>query len=228
VWITVTGGATVRRVAWWLLLTCTVIGLASMHTLGHGRVAGPSAHPGGGASSHVPSGAAAGSSSHPVGLAAGSPSHLPVGFAAGSPSHLPVGFAAGSFSYLPAGLAAGSFSHPSVGSAAGFLSGPSSFSYRSVHSFAPAPAGLRSGGILAGPHPDDHGSGGGHGAAWGVCLAVLVALTVSVLLSACLLLRRRGGRDGSARAFSAGGVISRGPPRHGAGLRLAAISVMRI
>jgi hypothetical protein len=35
VWIEV-GGAMSRRAAWWLLLARTVIGLASMRTLGHG------------------------------------------------------------------------------------------------------------------------------------------------------------------------------------------------
>jgi hypothetical protein len=88
--------------------------------------------------------------------------------------------------------------------------------------------GFRSGGLLAGPHSDDRESGGGHGAAWSVCLAVLVALTVAVLLLAWLLLRRRAGRHVNVRGFSAGWVISRAPPRRGAGLRLASVSVMRI
>jgi hypothetical protein len=55
VWIKV-GDAMSRRAAWWLLLACTVIGLASMHTLGHGSLS--SALHGARSMSHVVAGPA--------------------------------------------------------------------------------------------------------------------------------------------------------------------------
>ncbi|WP_146246238.1 hypothetical protein [Actinoplanes xinjiangensis] len=56
---------------------------------------------------------------------------------------------------------------------------------------------LGHGRVPVGAHPEEREPGGGRGAAWTVCLAVLVALTAAVLQSAWLL-RRRAGRSVSA------------------------------
>lgn len=63
--------------------------------------------------------------------------------------------------------------------------------------------------------------------AWSVCLAVLAGLTVAALLLFWLL-RRRSDVRVNVRSFSIGRVIPRAPPRRGAGLQLASISVIRI
>ncbi|WP_433794200.1 hypothetical protein [Actinoplanes sp. CA-252034] len=176
-WITAVGGATVRRMAWWVLLTCTVIGLASMHTLGHGRVAG----------SH---------GAHLAGGPASAPSPFPLGSSAPSP-------------FLLVSSASSVLVAPLVG----------------LHS-----VGSLVGGPAVGSPSEDHESGGGHGSAWSVCLAVLAGLTAAVSLLAWLLLRRRAGSPVGVPAFvfSAGWVIPRAPPSLQAGLRLAVTSVMRI
>ncbi|MFD1367162.1 hypothetical protein [Actinoplanes sichuanensis] len=97
-------------------------------------------------------------------------------------------------------------------------------------SFAASPASslidFRSAEFQVGAHPGDHGSGG-HGAVWSVCLAVLTGPTVAVLLLFWLLRRLAGGLV-DVRSFSIGRVNPRGPPRRGAGLQSAAISVLRI
>jgi hypothetical protein len=162
------GGAMSRRAAWWWLLTCTILGLASMHTLGHGRHSASFSAPA------VPF------------------SHS---FTSAAPSS----------------------SSPSSGSLSGASAPGSSSLVSSVIDFL-------AGGHSGGSHAGDRESDGAQVGAWSVCLAVLVGLTVAVLL---LLLRQAGGRM-RMRAFSTGRVISRAPPRRGAGLHLATISVMRI
>ncbi|GIE76007.1 hypothetical protein Aph02nite_19570 [Actinoplanes philippinensis] len=75
-------------------------------------------------------------------------------------------------------------------------------------------------GLPAGPHTDDHGSGG-HGTVWSVCVAVL---TVTLLLSLSAWSLPRRWDDG----FPSGRVTPRAPPSGGAGLRLISTSAIRI
>lgn len=202
------GGAVSRRAAWWLLLTCTVVGLAAMHTLGHGRHAG---------SSHAPV--------SPVPALSPVPVFSPVSaVSALSPVSVVSVFSHGSagavFSVLSP-VSAGPWASPALSHVSADLwASPSLPHVSSAHVSA-----LRLFVIdfLSGDGEPD----GGHGVAWRVCLAVLVGLTVAVLLLAWLLRWRAGGL-GTMRVSSAGRVISRAPPRRGVGLRLASVSVMRI
>jgi hypothetical protein len=63
---------------------------------------------------------------------------------------------------------------------------------------------------------------------WSVCLAVLSGLAVLVLLAALLVVARWRRHDGPAAGAVPWPAAPRGPPRRRVGLRLAAVSVLRI
>lgn len=161
------------RIARWLLLACTILGLAAMHSLGHG-----SSHTGAGHGEHAS--------------------------AAGHGKQL---------SAAPAFAAV--MSEPMAASMTAFAA-----------VLAAAPAAVAGGGCSG----DCHGAGGPgrHDddiSGFSVCLAVLAAFGIAMLLAWLRL--RTPVPTGALAHPSARWATLRAPPTAGAGLRLAALSVMR-
>ena len=157
------------RAARWLLLACTILGLAAMHSFGHGS------HTGGG--------------------------------------HDPQPAAAGHGEQLPGAPA------PAVAMS------PSMTAFTAV--LVAMPVAVTGGGCSG----ECHGAGGPGRqrddiSAFSVCLAVLAAVGIAVLLAWLRL--RTPALAGPRTRPAARWVASRAPPRAGAGLQVAALSVMRI
>ncbi|MEV5818995.1 hypothetical protein AB0L22_07450 [Micromonospora haikouensis] len=195
------------------LLLCTLIGLAAMHTLGHG------AHSGG---THAGHDGAAPRDGHPALAAFADGAAVPATLADGTGG--PVALAGGmggpvapAVSVALAGGAgalwafAGGMAVPVGGMVAAVTLG--------------ARAGCPAGGCApARLLPDSGGADGPSG--WSACLAVLGALGVALLVAVLLLTRARApGPPGR----QAGGVSAgpRAPPSRPLGLRLAEVSVSR-
>ncbi|MEU5939616.1 hypothetical protein ABZ807_10540 [Micromonospora sp. NPDC047548] len=205
--------ATASTAGWWarlLLFACTLLGLAAMHTIGHGTHSAAS-HP----DDHVAA------MSQRALVTSALPETVRVAPAALSEA---VRVAAALVEAAPVAHAAApvSFAGHLDGVAAGDDCAGDGCAGDGCPRAAPAelPAGAHPGGALALPaEPGDAPSG------WSVCLAVLGAVTVALLLVALLLGRAR---PAVALRHSAGPSRGpRAPPPRPVGLRLATVSVLR-
>ncbi|MEH0819137.1 MULTISPECIES: hypothetical protein [unclassified Micromonospora] len=194
--------ATAWPSGWWarlLLLACTLLGLAAMHTIGHGTHS---------------------AASHPDGHAAGSSATatLPEAVLA-PPAALADEVPAAHAAVAPVFGAAYAAVAPMSG--AGHVADLAAGDDCAGDGCRRTAAELSAGGALALPAdpPRDAPSG------WSVCLAVLGAVTVALLLAALLLRRARpAGATRRPRRPSRG---PRAPPPDPVGLRLATVSVLR-
>ncbi|WP_343449770.1 hypothetical protein [Micromonospora oryzae] len=205
------------------LLLCTLIGLAAMHTLGHG------AHPGGTHAGHdgatprdghpAPATLADGAAV-PVALAdgTGGPVALAGGMGGSVAPAVPVVLAGGAA--VPVALAGGA---DALWAFAGGMAVPVGGMVAAVT--LGGRAGCPAGGCAPARLLPDGGRADGP-SGWSVCLAVLGALGVALLVAVLLLTRARApGPPG----WQAGGVSAgpRAPPSRPLGLRLAEVSVSR-
>ncbi|WP_144082524.1 MULTISPECIES: hypothetical protein [unclassified Micromonospora] len=195
------------------LLLCTLIGLAAMHTLGHG------AHSGG---THAGHDGAAPRDGHPAPAAfadgTGGPVALVGGMGGPVAPAVPVGLAGGAA--VPVALAGGA---DALWAFAGGMAVPVGGMVAAVT--LGARAGCPAGGCAPARLLPDGGRADGP-SGWSACLAVLGALGVALLVAVLLLTRARApGPPG----WQAGGVSAgpRAPPSRPLGLRLAEVSVSR-
>ncbi|SCF03363.1 hypothetical protein GA0070558_121142 [Micromonospora haikouensis] len=194
------------------LLLCTLIGLAAMHTLGHG------AHSGG---THAGHDGAAPRDGHPAPAAFADGAAVPATLAGGTGG--PVALAGGT-----GGLVAPAVPVALAGGADALWAFAGGMAVR-VGGMVAAALGARAGCPAGGCAParllpDGGGADGPSG--WSACLAVLGALGVALLVAVLLLTRARApGPPG----WQAGGVSAgpRAPPSRPLGLRLAEVSVSR-
>ncbi|MFI7434363.1 hypothetical protein [Micromonospora haikouensis] len=179
------------------LLLCTLIGLAAMHTLGHG------AHSGG---THAGHGGATPRDGHPAPAALADGAAVPVALADGPG--------------VPVALAGGA---DALWAFAGGMGGPVG---RMVAVVAlGARAGCPAGGCAPARLLPDGGRADGP-SGWSACLAVLGALGVALLVAVLLLTGARAlGPPG--RQAGGVSVGPRAPPSRPLGLRLAEVSVSR-
>ncbi|MFC5942949.1 hypothetical protein ABUL04_26780 [Micromonospora harpali] len=211
------------------LLLCTLIGLAAMHTLGHG------AHSGG---THAGHDGAAPRDGHPALAAFADGAAVPATLAAGTGG--PVALAGGMGGPVAPAVSvalAGGAAVPVAPAVSVALAGGAGALWAFAGGMAVpvggmvaavtlgARAGCPAGGCApARLLPDSGGADGPSG--WSACLAVLGALGVALLVAVLLLTRARApGPPGR----QAGGVSAgpRAPPSRPLGLRLAEVSVSR-
>ncbi|MGK5441873.1 hypothetical protein ACSNN7_08630 [Micromonospora sp. URMC 105] len=214
--------ATAWPSGWWarlLLLACTLLGLAAMHTIGHGTHSTAS-HSDGHAVGSSPT------ATRPEPAAPAAPADgVPAAHAAVAPvsgaAHAAVApvSGAGHVTVAPvqgAGSAAVTLV-PGPEHVADLAAGQDCAGADCRRTAAEASAG----GTLALPADPPSGAPSG----WSVCLAVLGAVTVTLLLAALLLRRARAaGATRRPRRPSRG---PRAPPPDPVGLRLATVSVLR-
>ncbi|TWG22027.1 hypothetical protein FHX75_12546 [Micromonospora palomenae] len=210
---------TVRPAGWWarlLLLACTLLGLAAMHTIGHGTHSVAS-HPDGHAavSQRAPVAQAARSEAVPVAHGA-TPAAVPAVQAA-PPEAIPAAHGAAPAA-VPIVHVAGpvSFAGQGGGVVVGDCSGVGCERVAADQSARARPRGAVA---LPADQP------GGAPSGWSVCLAVLGAFTVALLLATLLLGRARPAVD--TRHPSGPSRGPRAPPPRPVGLRLATVSVLR-
>lgn len=199
------------------LLLCTLIGLAAMHTLGHG------AHSGG---THADHGGAAPRDGHPAAAAPADGAAVPETLAVGMAVPMALVDGAGVRVALAGGMGvpvALAGRADALRAFAGGMGGPVG-GMVAVDTLG-ARAGCPAGGCAPTRLVPDGGRADGP-SGWSACLAVLGALGVALLVAVLLLSRARVPGPPSRQA---GGVSAgpRAPPSRPLGLRLAEVSVSR-
>ncbi|KIR64867.1 hypothetical protein TK50_04580 [Micromonospora haikouensis] len=205
------------------LLLCTLIGLAAMHTLGHGAHSGGTHAGHDGATprdGHPAPATLADGAAVPVALADGTGGPVALVGGTGGPVALAGGMGGSVAPAVPVVLAGGA---DALWAFAGGMAVPVGGMVAAVT--LGGRAGCPAGGCAPARLLPDGGRADGP-SGWSVCLAVLGALGVALLVAVLLLTRARApGPPG----WQAGGVSAgpRAPPSRPLGLRLAEVSVSR-
>ncbi|MBB5829196.1 hypothetical protein [Micromonospora carbonacea] len=188
------------------LLLCTLVGLAAMHTLGHG------AHSGGTHSGHD---GATPRDAHPAPAALADGTGAPVALASGM--GVPVALVGGAA--VPVALAGGADALRAFAGGVAVRVGVVAAVTVGAHTGCPA-GGCAPDRLLADGGRADGSSG------WSACLAVLGALGAALLVAVLLLTGARAAGPPGRRP-DGGPAGPRAPPPRPLGLRLAEVSVSR-